>query len=238
MTRLLVSVRSAAEARLAVEAGVDLVDVKEPSRGSLGRAEPNVWREVAASAGRATLSAALGELRDWEDSVAEAIPAAYVYAKLGLAGMVKCDWRWRWQRALERMPRGLERVAVIYADAEAAQSPSWEAILTTARELSCSAVLVDTFVKQGRGLLAWWRLDEVAALVDGAHERGMLAVVAGSLSAHDIARLLPLRADYVAVRGAACEGDRATELSAPRLLELVQMVRGSAHRPTAASTLR
>jgi uncharacterized protein (UPF0264 family) len=35
-TRLLVSVRSAAEARLAVAAGVDLIDIKEPRAGSLG----------------------------------------------------------------------------------------------------------------------------------------------------------------------------------------------------------
>ena len=238
MTRLLVSVRSAAEARLAVEAGVDLIDVKEPSHGSLGRAEPNVWQEVAASAGHAPLSAALGELRDWEDPIAEAIPAAYSYVKLGLAGMVEQDWHVQWRQALERLPGQLHRVAVAYADAEAAQSPSPDDLLTAARELSCTVALVDTFVKRGRGLLSWWRLDEVAAFVDGAHERGMLAVVAGSLTAHDIARLLPLDADYVAVRGAACAGDRAAELSAPRLLELMQMVGGSAHRPIAAPTLR
>ncbi|MFO0896316.1 MAG: (5-formylfuran-3-yl)methyl phosphate synthase [Pirellulales bacterium] len=238
MTRLLVSVRSAAEARLAVEAGVDLIDVKEPSHGSLGRAEPAVWQEVAASAGRTPLSAALGELRDWEDSIALAIPAGYSYVKLGLAGMASQAWREPWRRALEALPDTLNRVAVVYADVEAAQSPAPDALLTAARDLSCSVALVDTFVKRGRGLLSWWKLDEVAAFVDGAHERGMLAVVAGSLTAHDIARLLPLDADYVAVRGAACAGDRAAELSAPRLLELVQMVGGSAHRPIAAPTLR
>ncbi len=42
MTRLLVSVRSAAEAEIALSAGADLIDVKEPSRGSLGAADPAV----------------------------------------------------------------------------------------------------------------------------------------------------------------------------------------------------
>ena len=65
MTRLLVSVRSADEALQAVAAGVDLVDVKEPSRGSLGRAD---WSQtlaiLRAVAGRRPVSAALGELVD------------------------------------------------------------------------------------------------------------------------------------------------------------------------------
>jgi uncharacterized protein (UPF0264 family) len=144
--------------------------------------------------------------------------------------MVERDWRLQWQRALERLPDHLNRVAVVYADAEPAQSPGSDEVLTAARALSCRAALVDTFVKQGRGLLAWWRLDEVAAFVDAAHERGMLAVVAGSLTAGDIARLLPLRPDYVAVRGAACGGDRAAALSAARLLELVRIVHGAERR--------
>ena len=38
-SRLLVSVRSAAEAEIALHGGADLIDVKEPTRGSLGRAD-------------------------------------------------------------------------------------------------------------------------------------------------------------------------------------------------------
>ena len=49
MTKLLVSVRDAAEARLAVEAGVDLIDVKEPSAGPLGAAAAETLAEIAAA---------------------------------------------------------------------------------------------------------------------------------------------------------------------------------------------
>src|SRR5262245_1743855 len=44
---LLVSVRSVAEAMVALGAGVDLLDVKEPSRGALGRADWHVIADVA-----------------------------------------------------------------------------------------------------------------------------------------------------------------------------------------------
>jgi uncharacterized protein (UPF0264 family) len=43
---LLVSVRSADEARRAIVARAAIIDVKEPDRGSLGRAECSVWVEV------------------------------------------------------------------------------------------------------------------------------------------------------------------------------------------------
>ena len=39
MTRVLVSVRDALEARIALDCGVDLIDVKEPLRGPLGAAD-------------------------------------------------------------------------------------------------------------------------------------------------------------------------------------------------------
>ena len=42
MTKLLVSVRDADEARDALSVGVDLLDVKEPDQGSLGRAADDV----------------------------------------------------------------------------------------------------------------------------------------------------------------------------------------------------
>src|SRR5690606_38342384 len=46
MTQLLVSVRNRAEALAALAGGADLIDVKEPWRGSLGAAPPHVMEEV------------------------------------------------------------------------------------------------------------------------------------------------------------------------------------------------
>ena len=42
--RLLVSVRSAAEARAALSGGADIIDAKEPSLGSLGAVGPLALR--------------------------------------------------------------------------------------------------------------------------------------------------------------------------------------------------
>ncbi|MEQ9409238.1 MAG: (5-formylfuran-3-yl)methyl phosphate synthase [Fuerstiella sp.] len=63
--RLLVSVRSGDEAEIAVTAGADIIDVKEPAAGSLGYAGRTVIADVLnAVNGRCPVSAALGECVD------------------------------------------------------------------------------------------------------------------------------------------------------------------------------
>ena len=63
--KLLVSVRSTAEAEAALRGGADIIDIKEPARGPLGMAPPEVCGSIVQRvAGRAPVSAALGEL--WE----------------------------------------------------------------------------------------------------------------------------------------------------------------------------
>ena len=47
--RLLVSVRNEQEAKAAIDGGCDIVDIKEPQNGSLGRASFDVIQKVAAS---------------------------------------------------------------------------------------------------------------------------------------------------------------------------------------------
>lgn len=78
--RLLVSVRNAKEALMAVRGGADIIDVKEPSKGSLGRASlenllaiADVLRQQQQHSDRVRtepvpLSVALGEVQEWSES--------------------------------------------------------------------------------------------------------------------------------------------------------------------------
>src|SRR5262245_37429954 len=94
-SRLLVSVRSAVEAVAALEGGADLIDVKEPSRGALGRAGDSVIADVIqAVAGRKPVSAACGELVGWLASPRrkQGLPELQ-FVKWGLAGCGRiADW--------------------------------------------------------------------------------------------------------------------------------------------------
>jgi uncharacterized protein (UPF0264 family) len=223
-SRLLVSVRSAAEAQIALEAGADLIDLKEPSAGALGAVSRATAAEVVRTIGRRVdLSMALGELLDRPRLE---VPDGIRWAKLGLAGCAAHDdWRRLWAEAA-RAPAGrYGLVAVVYADFEACGAPPPEVVLCAAVEVGAGAVLVDTAVKNGRGLLDWWTIDAVRRLAADAHSRGMLAVAGGSLTLETVPQVADCGVDYVAVRGAACEGDRRGTISAERIAAIRELLR-------------
>lgn len=230
MTRLLVSVRNAQEAHIAIAEGVDLIDVKEPSRGALGAADAATLSAIARCvAGRVPLSAALGELLE-NVSLPPRLASQLRYAKFGLAGCARhADWRTRWQRSIADLPAGVSAVAVAYADRAAADAPDVADVLASARAVGCSAMLFDTFEKSNGSLVDHLGLLQLARLIAESREAGLLAVVAGGLGTDEIRQVLPLAPDYVAVRGAACRGDRSGRLDARRVSRLVELVRQNVH---------
>jgi uncharacterized protein (UPF0264 family) len=228
MTRLLISVRSADEAQIAADGGADLVDVKEPSHGSLGAASVDTIRAVIDRlAGRVPLSAALGELLE-----GVLLPPTFAgqlrYAKFGLAGCSsRADWRTRWQRAVNDLPQQVTPVAVAYADWRAARAPDPESVLTTAQSLGCGAILLDTHDKSAGSLLDHCALADLRRFIQKSRRASLVCVLAGSLGLSEICKIVPLAADYVAVRGAACAGDRGAPIDARRVRRLVALVRRS-----------
>ncbi|MEK6237248.1 MAG: (5-formylfuran-3-yl)methyl phosphate synthase [Planctomycetales bacterium] len=233
MTQLLVSVRDAREAETALRSGVHLIDVKEPARGSLGAADGDVIQQVAdVLGGRVPCSAALGELTD-PPGVETRLPEQLGFAKIGLAGSSNLpDWPDQWAKRLAMIPSRTVRVAVAYADWPRAEAPDPESILARGAELGCGAVLVDTFVKDGKGLLDHWPLQQVKAFLVRARRNFPCVVLAGSLDEESIGRLLPLRPDYLAVRGAACDDARTSALNPAKIQRLIRLLEAS---PASAS---
>lgn len=227
---LLVSVRSADEARAALTGGATLIDVKEPARGPLGRADEAVIAAVVAAVdGRRPVSAALGELADGMASI-PAVGLAYV--KWGLAGCLDGrDWR-----ALLR-PRlaaaGPPRVVLTaYADARCARAPEVEEVLALAAEQPGGVLLVDTFTKSapsgGRRttLLDWLPVGRVIELCRRARAADVRIALAGSLGLTEIAELRPAAPDWFAVRGAACaHGDRGAPIDVQRVAALTALLK-------------
>ncbi len=214
MTGLLVSVRSADEARAALLGGADIIDVKEPDEGSLGAASKEVWEAVAGVvAGDALLSLALGELRDFNPSQAAQVPANTQYAKIGLAGCAEVpDWPKRWQRAWDELPVHVERVAVCYVDQREAVAPTWREVLDQAVLAGCKCLLLDTFDKRAGNLFVHWEQRQLADVVSQAAAEGLFVVAAGSIQAEHQPMLAASGVRFMAVRGAVCRGARTGRL--------------------------
>ena len=237
MIRLLVSVRNPDEAIDALHGGADLIDVKEPARGALGRADDATIRDVVrAINGRAPLSVALGELLQQEPPLSASTLEDVQYAKFGLAQCGRhADWTARWRSALATLPRRVTPVAVVYADWQRANAPEPMQVLACAASFRCGAVLVDTFDKTAGPLTSLWREDRLKEFIREVRRRNLLAVVGGSLCRRTIGQVAHLEPDFIAVRGAACGGDRSGPLQRARVRQLTILLRDAGQtvaRPT------
>lgn len=223
MTRLLVSVRDAAEARAALEAGAHLIDVKEPTRGSLGAADAQQIDEVlAAVAGRVPVSAALGELFHVDQVETSNIRSDLRFVKWGLSGAADvADWPNAWSEEIGKLPPGASGVAVQYADWRRSRAPSPRELLGACRRHGVRTMLVDTHDKALGNLLQVWPLASLREFVTAARDARMTIVLGGSLTLDRLPEVLALEPDYVAVRGAACAGDRTGTIDPQRVRELV-----------------
>jgi uncharacterized protein (UPF0264 family) len=172
---------------------------------------------VAAARDRAPVSVALGELQDGEVAVAGL--AEVSFAKIGLAGCQSDpSWREKLRQLWQSLPPSVQPVAVMYADWQAAEAPSPEAVLKLAAECRVRHILIDTYVKSAGRLLDHWPLAELGRFSAHVADLDQQLVLAGSLDAESIAQVLPLQPWAIAVRGAVCrngrEGVMDTELVA------------------------
>jgi uncharacterized protein (UPF0264 family) len=240
--KLLVSVVSAGEARAALTGGADIIDVKDPREGALGAPSPRTLAEVVAAVdGAAPVSVALGDLPDLPHTAALAARGAAAcgadYVKVGLRGTGGLDRAVAVVAAVcDAVPATTSVIAASYADGAVASPPAFDPALLPelVRRTGIAGALVDTLVKDGRGLYASLSPEAVAALVDRTRAAGGSFGVAGQLGLGELCRV---SADIVGVRSAVCRGgDRAAaldpELVAAALAEL------RAHRSSSPATRR
>ena len=230
--QLLVSVADAREAMEALAGGADIIDAKDPRKGPLGAVELGVLVEIREAIRNARpLTAALGDASDAD--VVEALARSFAVAgaslvKVGLAGI---GTRRRAASLLAAAVRGaraseLERgircgvVAVAYADAAAAESPSIDEVITLAVEQRCHGLLIDTFDKAGRGLCVLLSPVTLTRHAETARRAGLLVALAGRLSEDDLDVVRVAGADVAGVRGAACDGGRGGHIRAGRVRAL------------------
>jgi (5-formylfuran-3-yl)methyl phosphate synthase len=231
--RLLVSVRSIAEAEIASEAKVDLIDLKEPDSGSLGRADPSVIRQILEMNPREQLvSVALGELASDSIDLNLIFSKRWPnYVKFGLAGMRPRDWREELNQVRSKLPETTQLVVVAYVDDEIADSPSVDELVQFSIEEQYRTILFDTYEKKGKRLTNWIDHSKLETMIRLVQSEGIQIALAGSLDADAILKTRDLKPDWFAVRGAVCHnGDRKLGISLDRIHQLKSLLRPTSSR--------
>ena len=222
MTLFLASVRDAEEAELALRAGADIVDLKDPGQGALGALAPDTIAAcVKHVAGRAPISATIGDLPLEGDKVRAAVLATAAlrvdYVKLGIFPGGDAEL------CLKRLAGDiaeLRLILVLFADA----FPAFDAIELAAR-IGAHGVMFDTLGKGAGALPEHMSFMGLADCIAAAKAEGLIVGLAGSLQARHVPSLVALQPDLLGFRGALCEqGDRTLPLDPQRLAAIRALI--------------
>jgi (5-formylfuran-3-yl)methyl phosphate synthase len=231
-TLLLASVSTPAEARCAVAGGADIIDLKEPAQGALGRLSDATIAAIRHEvAGRRPTSATIGDLPLAPAPVLQAVRAMAAngvdIVKLGVfAGDAAAT-----VAALGGAARdGIRLVAVLFAD----RAPDLSLVARCAEAGFCG-VMLDTADKAAGPLTRHLGEGKLAQFIAEARRHRLLAGLAGSLSAGDVPRLLPLRPDYLGFRSALTLGARDAPLDSAAVARLRALLSSSSPRSKATA---
>ncbi|NOQ14943.1 MAG: hypothetical protein GQ583_10775 [Methyloprofundus sp.] len=220
MSGMLASVNSLEEAQIALQANIDIIDLKQPALGALGALDTQqVAAIVTEIAQRKPISATVGDLPMQAELIFDAVKqmadTGVDYIKIGF--FPDQEWHEVIVKLQSLTQQSLKLIAVLFAD----QQPDFKAIKQLA-EAGFSGVMLDTMNKSNGSLTQVMPFADIQQFVKIARQQQLLCGLAGSLRVADIPLLLPLGADYLGFRGALCTNHQRTAELDPIAMQVIQ----------------
>jgi dihydroneopterin aldolase len=222
MTQLLISVKNVEEALLASQAGVDIVDLKDPNVGALGALDlRETERIVRAVNGLATVSATVGEnhvlLDELLADIQERTQLGVNIIKIAVSELFYAGDFVQKMRMLTS--KGVKIVAVFFAD----EANDFE-LLEKIKQADFFGAMLDTKTKQKNLLQVQTKID-LQFFMQTCHQLHLKSGLAGSLRPQHIGSLIKFNPTYIGFRGGACENDvRKSVLSSTKVTEIKNLL--------------
>ncbi len=214
----------------------DILDIKNVKEGSLGAQMPWIIKEIVDKAHTKGLvtSATLGDLPNKPGTAAQAAHGVagcgVDYVKAGVyesrtlddatALLLACV------KAVKCVNKKAKVVASGYGDFARFGGLHWRDLVEAAHRAGCDAVLIDTYIKDGRTLFDNMSKKECKEFCDKAKEHGMEVALAGSIREENLENIYEISPTFIGVRGAVCEkGNRSNKMTTDRITEFLDMIR-------------
>ena len=234
--KLLISPQNIKEAIEAIAGGADIVDVKNPKEGSLGANFPWVIKEVKQLLpDNVELSCTIGEVPNLPGSMSLAAYGAALlgvdYIKVGLNGVQTIqkatDLLENIVRAVKMCNSKIRIVVAGYGDYSRVNSIEPQLVVQAAFSVKADVVMLDTAIKDGKNLFVFQNFQQLEAFIDAAHEHQLSVALAGSLQSQNLLTVKKLGADFVGLRGAACQNNNRNtgSITRERVKELAEIIR-------------
>ncbi|NOT15397.1 MAG: hypothetical protein HOP21_07460 [Methylotenera sp.] len=203
--KLLVSVSNVEEAKIAVENGADIIDLKNPSAGALGALPIAVIDEVVAylhhQEVKQLTSATIGDIPMSAICIMPKINSLLAtkvdFIKIGF--FESEDYQATLDMLQEVTQAGAKLVAVLFAEFSYS-----DALLAAIHKAGFRGIMLDTARKNGLSLLDYYTTDACYTLAKKVKELGMDFGLAGSIKMENIESLRFIKPSYMGFRGGIC----------------------------------
>uniref|UniRef100_A0A7C5XJV3 (5-formylfuran-3-yl)methyl phosphate synthase n=1 Tax=Ignisphaera aggregans TaxID=334771 RepID=A0A7C5XJV3_9CREN len=227
--KLLVSIWTVDEILEALSSDADIIDVKDPSTGSLGLAKLDmVYNTLNVVKGLKEVSVAIGDVKEYSNALDYIVYTLCLfkvnYIKIGIE-MDSYDKAFSAVssiiKTIELCSNRVNIVLVGYADWRDVNSLEPLKIVELAKATNAHGVMIDTRVKSGKTVFDNIQLNYLKEFVSIAHKNSLFTAIAGGLRIEHIPTCVKLGFDVIGVRTAACNGNRLGKISkdAIRLLK-------------------
>ncbi len=212
MTGMLASITCVTEAKIVLNAGVDIIDIKNPNEGALGAQEINVVKDIVGFVnGEVLTSATVGDIDSNDPELINAIlnmaETGVDYVKVGLFSEKVSDGFIN--TINEAANKGVKLVIVFFAE----NYNNIESV-SLLMQTRISGIMLDTKEKQSKNLCSLLNKNELHEFINLAKTNGLITGLAGSLTHEDILELLEVNSDYLGFRGALClQSNRVNEVN-------------------------
>jgi len=237
LIKLLVSIKHVDELEDAIYGGADIIDIKDPSKGSLGLPDFEILKNIVTKIkdlntnNNIEISVAGGDIKSYDYSlkyIAYVVASLNInYFKIGLA-MLSRDLAEFISKEISKVLKLFnitKLVLVGYADYSRIESIEPLEIINIAKNVRANVVMIDTYIKDGKSTFNFLSKNYLQEFVKEAHRRGLLTALAGSLKKQHISNAIKLGFDIIGVRGAVCKGNRRGFISKELVEELKRSIK-------------
>ncbi|MFP4020399.1 MAG: (5-formylfuran-3-yl)methyl phosphate synthase [Halanaerobium sp.] len=231
--KLLVSIKSLAEAEKIKKADFDILDIKNPAEGSLGANYPGVIKSIRDEYSGFPISAAGGDLPG-QSGIASQVSFALAslkvdYIKLGLYGFKNIETAVLMlkeaEKAVKLSGNKIKLIAAAYADYKENNTINPLYLNEIAFKTEIDGIMIDTLNKSGKNLFDFLKLGELKRFAEQAKKAEVFSALAGSLKSEDLPILREIDPDIIGFRGAVCENkDRTAAISSAKINSLYQKI--------------
>lgn len=216
------------EAFIALDAGVDIIDLKDPNVGALGALPLSVISEIVLAVNkRAVISSTVGESHK---DIASLIDTVQQTALLGV-DIIKVavnmtlasdllddvDFLYLSQKLTEN---NIKLVAVLFADHNLDLN-----VLSKLKVLGFYGAMLDTAHKNGKNLIYYLSAEKLKNFIQFCQQYQFITGFAGSLYADSVINLVNLKPNYLGFRGGVCHDfKRQSTLDKSKITEIKNML--------------